>query len=97
MEIEILWTKRAEKGLSNTIDYLEKEWTKKEILRLEQNIISFIDNIKLQPNLYSATQKYKNLHKGMVDENNYIVYKIRPRKRQIIIINFRDAKQKPIY
>ncbi|MFA7687577.1 MAG: type II toxin-antitoxin system RelE/ParE family toxin [Moheibacter sp.] len=97
MEIEIFWTKRAVKGLSNTIDYLEKEWTKKEILRLEENIISFIERIKLQPNLYPQTQKHNYLHKGMVDENNYIVYKILPRKRQIIIINFRDAKQKPIY
>lgn len=97
MEIEIIWTKRAEKGLSNNLNYLEKEWTKKEILRLEQNIISFIERIKIQPNLYPTTPKYQNLHKGMVDENNYIVYKILPRKRQIIIINFRDAKQKPIY
>lgn len=97
MEIEIVWTKRAEKGLSKTLDYLEKEWTKNEILRLEKNILSFIDRIKLQPNLYPTSKKYKNLYKGMVDENNYIVYKIIPEKRKIIIVNFRDGKQKPLY
>lgn len=33
----------------------------------------------------------------MVDENNYIVYRIYPHKKQITIVNFRNAKQKPIY
>ena len=97
MEIEIVWTKQAEKGLDKTIDYLEKEWTENEILRLEQNIEEFIERIKLQPDIYPKTTKYKQLHKGMVDENNYIVYRIYPRKRQIAIVNFRDGKRKPIY
>ena len=52
MEIEIVWTNRAEKGLFKTIEYLKSNWTKKEILRLEDNINQFIERIKLQPNLY---------------------------------------------
>lgn len=95
--MEIIWTKRAEKGLSKTIDYLEKNWTKKEILRLELNIIHFIERIKLQPDIYPKTAKYNHLHKGMADENNYIVYRINSRKNQIVIVNFRGAKRKPIY
>ena len=70
---------------------------KKEILRLEDNIHQFIERIKLQPNLYPKTARFKHLHKGMVDENNYIVYKINPKKKQIVIISFRDGKQKSIY
>ncbi|WP_313100816.1 type II toxin-antitoxin system RelE/ParE family toxin [Epilithonimonas sp.] len=97
MEIKIVWTNRAEKSLSKTIEYLKSNWTKKEILRLEDNIHQFIERIKLQPNLYPKTARFKNLHKGMVDENNYIVYKISPKKKQIVIINFRDGKHKSIY
>lgn len=97
MEIEIVWTNRAEKGLFKTIDYLKSNWTKKEILRLEDNIHQFIERIKFQPNLYPKTARFKYLHKGMVDENNYIVYKISPKKKEIVIINFRDGKQKSIY
>lgn len=73
MEIEIVWTNRAEKGLFKTIDYLKSNWTEKEILRLENHLNQFIERIKLQPNLYPKTAKFKNLDKGMVDENNYIV------------------------
>lgn len=97
MEIEIIWTKIAESGLSKTIAYLEREWTEKEIFRLEQNINKFIDLIKQHPNIYPKTTKHPQLRKGMVDENNYIVYQIYPSKNQIIIVNFRDSKQKPIY
>ena len=97
MEIKIVWTNGAEKGLSKTIEYLKSNWTKKEILRLEDNINQFIEQIKLQPNLYPKTARFKHLHKGMVDKDNYIVYKISPKKKQIVIINFRDGKQKSIY
>lgn len=97
MEVEIVWTIRAERGLLKTLEYLESNWTIKEILRLEDNINKFIEQIKFQPNLFPKTERFKNLHKGMVDENNYIVYKINPRKKQIIIINFRDGKRKSIY
>jgi len=48
MGVNIVWTKQAEIGLLNTIKYLKKEWTAKEILRLEQNIQAFIERIKLQ-------------------------------------------------
>ena len=97
MEIEIVWTNRAEKGLFKTIDYLKSNWTEKEILRLENHLNQFIERIKLQPNLYPKTARFKHLHKEMVDEHNYIVYKISPKKKQIVIINFRDGKQKSIY
>lgn len=73
MEIETIWTVRAEKGLFKTIDYLKSNWTEKEILRLENHLNQFIERIKLHPNLYPKTAKFKNLDKGMVDENNYIV------------------------
>lgn len=97
MEVTIVWTKQAEKGLINTIKYLEKEWTAKEILRLEQNIQAFIERIKLQPELYPKTSKYKYLHKGMVDGHNYIVYKTSYKDKRITIVNFRASKQRPIY
>ncbi len=97
MEIEVVWTNCAEIGLFKTIEYLKSNWIKKEILRLEDNIHQFVERIKLQPNLYPKTARFKHLHKGMVDENNYIVYKINLRKKQIIIINFRDGKRKSIY
>jgi plasmid stabilization system protein ParE len=97
MEIKVVWTKRAEKNLIQTITYLEKEWTKKEILRLQKNIQQFIEQIKIHPYIFPTCKNNKSLFKGMVDENNYIVYRIYTRKKQITILTFRDAKRKPIH
>lgn len=97
VEIEVIWTGQAEKGLKNTINYLEENWTSREILRLEDNINRFIDRIKQFPYMYPQTPKYKGLRKGMVDKNNYIVYRVYLNKKAITIINFRNSKQAPIY
>lgn len=74
-----------------------KGMVSKKNLRLELNIEKFIEKIKIHPQIFPQTKKYKNLHKGMVDENNYIVFRIHPRKKQITIISFPDAKRKPIH
>ncbi len=97
MEIIVEWMPQAEKGLDQTIAYLEEEWTIKEILQLEKDIEAFITRIKDHPQAYPKTHKYRNTYKGLVNTHSYIVYRIKPRKRQIQIINFRGTKQKPIY
>ena len=96
MALKIVWTTRAELGLETVINYLEKEWTVNEILQLEEQIEALLTRISKYPRICPATGKYKNLHKGLVDKNNYIIYRIKPRKKVIEIINFRGTKQKPV-
>jgi plasmid stabilization system protein ParE len=38
MALAIKWTPQADKGLEKVIDYLEAEWTVREILELENKI-----------------------------------------------------------
>ena len=96
MALKIVWTPQADKGLAKVLEYLENEWTAKEILNLEQNIQSLLNRISKYPQICPPTGKYKNVHKGLVDKNNYIIYRVKPQKRLIEIINFRGTKQKPL-
>jgi len=96
MALKIVWTPQADRGLDNAIAYLEKEWTVLEILNLEQNLQDLLNRISKYPKICPATGKYKNVHKGLVDKNNYIIYRIQPKKELIEIINFRGTKQEPI-
>lgn len=96
MALKIVWTPQAEKGLDKVIEYLEKEWTVMEILNLEHNLQNLLNRISKYPKICPATGKYKNVHKGLVDKNNYIIYRIQPKKERIEIINFRGTKQEPI-
>ena len=96
MALKIVWTPQAENGLDKVLDYLEKEWTIMEILNLEQNINDLLNRISSYPKICPQTRKFNNVHKGLVDKNNYIIYRIQPKKELIEIINFRGTKQKPI-
>ncbi len=96
MALKIIWTPQANSGLKKIISYLEKNWTKKEILNLENNINKLIERISKYPKICPATAKYKNVRKGLVDKNNYIIYRIKPKKKTIEIVNFRGTRQKPL-
>ena len=82
MALKIVWTPQAERGLDKVIKYLEEEWTVMEILNLEQNLQELLNRISKYPKICPATGKYKNVHKGLVDKNNYItrIDRINPRK-----------------
>jgi len=96
MALKIVWTPQAVDGLDKVLGYLEKEWTIVEILNLQQNITNFLNRISKYPKIYPQTAKFTNVHRGLVDKNNYIIYRIQPKKRIIEIINFRGTKQNPI-
>lgn len=86
----------AKKRLDTVISYLEAEWTSKEILRLEKNLQGFLGKISKYPNSCPSTKNNKALRKGLVDKNNYIVYRIKT-KELLEIVNFRGTKQRPLY
>ncbi len=97
MALEIKWTPQAVTGLANVIEYLEAEWTFREILQLEENINQVIKQISYFPDLYPKSKSFKNLHKATIDRNNYLVYHVNYKKSCIEIFNFRGTKQKPKY
>lgn len=97
MAFVIKWTIQADKGLEEVIEYLEYAWTGKEILNLEININQVLNQIIIYPELFPKSETFKNLHKAIIDKNNYLVYKVNYSKNVIQIINFRGTKQKPKY
>lgn len=94
--MKILWTVQAKKGLDEVIDYLEREWTEKEINNLEFRLKSLIKVIERNPEIFPATEKFQSLRRGLVDKNNYIIYRIHPEKELLEIIHFRGTKRKPL-
>ncbi len=97
MAFLIKWTKQANKGLDTVVEYLEFAWTVKEILNLEANIHQVISQIKVYPELFPKSDTNKNLHKALIDKNNYLIYRINYENQTIEIINFRGTKQEPKY
>lgn len=97
MALTVYWTLQAEKGLEKVIEYLEKQWTAKEILNLEKKIKRVINQISKNPALYPKSLTHKKLHKAIIDKNNYLIYKVNKQSNSIVIINFRGTKQQSKY
>ena len=96
MALKIIWTEQAKRGLQKVLDFLEQNWTAKEILKLENNILKTIDLLKSFPESFPASQKNEKLRKAIVDKNNYIIYQYDQLKQYIVILNFRGTRQMPL-
>ena len=96
MALSVEWTPQAEKGLDKVLEYLEENGMEKEILNLEKKILALTERISKYPKICPQSHKHPDLHKGLVGKNYYIIYRVRPAKEVIEIINFRGTRQRPL-
>lgn len=95
MALGVIWSERAEKGFEEIIEYLEKRWTEKEISNFIQDVDSFLKLLEKNPNMLKSSGK-KNLYRGPINRLTIVTYQVKPRKRQIYLVNIRSARKKPL-
>ena len=95
MALEIIWTIRAEKGFDKIVKYLEDNWTEREIKIFILEAQGFFELLKKNPKMLQPSSK-SNLYRGPMNRLTIVTYKIKPRKKQIILVNIRSARQKPL-
>lgn len=96
MALEIVWTKQAEKGYAEIIDYLSNKFTEKEIRKFLEQTNEFLDLLSQYPDLLESTKKQSNLHRGPINKYTILTYRISPKKKIIELINIRSSRKKPI-
>jgi|SRR5690606_15278366 len=97
MALKIVWTHQAKRGLQVVLEYLEREWTRKEILKLENNLQTLLSQIIKNPELYPNSITNPTLFKALIDKNNYLVYRVQKKENIIQVISFRGTKQYPLH
>ena len=96
MALEIVWTKRAEVGYAKIIHYLETHFTEKEIQKFVRTSHEFLELIKQYPEMLESSRRQKNVRRGPINKYTILTYRIKPRKKQIELINIRSSRQKPL-
>ena len=96
MALEIVWTKRAQTGYDKIIDYLETHFSDNEVQRFVRQSNEFFNLLSQYPELLESTKRHKYLHRGPINKFTILTYRIKPRKKQIELINIRSARQKPL-
>lgn len=89
---KIVWTDNALSELKNTFDYLEKEWTHRELHNLAREIEKTIKLISNNPTLFPVYSKNK-VHKAVIKKLNTIYY--RKVNDTIEILSFFSNRQNP--
>jgi len=96
MAIKILWSKRAEQGYANIVKYPEEEWTDKEIGKFIQETNHFFELLKENPHILEPSKRHNNLFHGPINRLTMLTYRYKPRKNEIILVNIRSTKRKPL-
>ncbi len=91
---KILWTDLAIKELEKTIEYLEENWTEKELRNLFEKLEETLGLISQNPNLFQVSDIKKDIRRVVVLNHNSLYYRIQ--NNQIEIISFFSNSQSPI-
>jgi len=86
----IYWTENALNELSDTINYLERNFTEKEIKKLVKNIENTLVLISQNPDIFSKSEM-KDIYKVVILKFNTLYY--RTKDEQIQILSFFSNRQ----
>ena len=89
----IVWSLRASKDLDKILDYLEMQWTEREIKKFVQLLEHRLQLISRHPKLYPVSGKKPDIHRSVLSRQTSIYYQVK--QMEIVIIALTDNRQKP--
>ncbi|MBD3903192.1 type II toxin-antitoxin system RelE/ParE family toxin [Chryseobacterium sp. Ch-15] len=89
----ISWTPNALTELRETIEYLQKNFSDKEISKLARKIESFSEIISQNPYIFPKSEQ-TNIHKAIILTFNTVYYRIKD--NNVEILSFFSNRQSPI-
>lgn len=76
MSYSIRWTTEAAKTLNQNLDYLSKEWDEKVINSFLDQIEEVLENIQVNPYLYSIHSSTDKVYKCVIHKRMILYYRI---------------------
>ncbi|MCD6012335.1 MAG: hypothetical protein K0Q79_2197 [Flavipsychrobacter sp.] len=94
---KIIWSDLAIKTYVSNIEYLEKEWSDKEIRNFIKVVQRKLLLLSMQPRAGVITSKRKNLRKTILNKRIILIYRYKPLKKEIELVRFFNTHQHPLY
>ena len=95
---KIQWTDHAISELKETIEYLENNWTERELRTFSAKLDHTIELISKSPEIFPASFEKKNIRKAVVEKHNNLYYRINKNTVEIVSLfsNRKNPKKKKI-
>ena len=90
---KILWTDNALKELEQTIEYLEENWTERELRNLAESLEETITLISQNPLMFQSSKKKKDIRRAVILSLNSLYYRVS--KDSVEILSFFGNRQNP--
>ena len=84
--LKIRWTEEATNNLENIIDYLETNWTQKELKKFFQKFEKQLLLLSLFPEAYPVSLKKKRIHRCVLTKNLTIFYTVKENNLELLSI-----------
>ncbi|WP_203255794.1 type II toxin-antitoxin system RelE/ParE family toxin [Hyunsoonleella ulvae] len=95
---KILWTDHAISELKETLEYLENNWTERELRTFSLKLDHTIELISKAPEIFPTSIGKKNIRKAVVEKHNNLYYRINKNSIEIVSLfsNRKHPKKKKI-
>ena len=94
MAVTIKWSPEAEFTFFDVIEYLEKEWTEKEVQNFVQKSHRIIGQIGQNPGMYNSKGSEK-VRKAVINKQNSLFYLFDEKENAILLLTFWDNRKNP--
>lgn len=95
MKLSIVWAPAALKSLDSIVAWLEEHWTRKEADAFLNQAFTVIEILREHPELYEESRKHRNQHKAFITEQVSLIYRHKPKKKELHLLLFWDNRQDP--
>ncbi len=93
--MEVIWSAKARITYFNVLDYLQENWSVKEIIQFSGKTEIVINALKKNPGIFKCSGKHRNIHKAIIDKNNSLFYLVDKKNNKIYLLTFFDNRQDP--
>ena len=90
----IVWSPVAKTSYFTILEYLEKNWTIKEVHSFVQRTEEVLDVIKNKPSLFQYS-KSSDTHRCVLVKQVSLFYRVKPSANRIELLVFWDNRQNP--
>jgi len=89
----LIWSLRAVENLKKIINYLEENWTEKEIKNFSIKLNSYLTIIGKRPKTFPAAKSKQNIRRAVVTKHITLYYKVEDDTIRLIALF--DNRQNP--
>ncbi len=90
---KILWTKHALSELKDTLNYLEENWTERELSNFSKELDHTLQLISKNPKIFQVSSKKKEVRRAVVAGYNNLYY--RTKNKTVEILSLFSNRQDP--